>query len=301
MQLKVFLVVAFVTNVACLNMNEDPSSLVKILKKDPSSFVESLAGADSNTINEVINMLQVLINEGNTALQALIDRKTEAKDKLDAATTDLSNALATQTTAEKALHEATTTKSNADDAYVDAVDNQQTADSEHTTAVNNLDTEGSLLKNNNDLMEQVIGMLQTLSVQPTITSSGSGSYVVKSLHKGVVIWTDRDQYTFTDLPDEVEGGFLFSGPVRIPSGSVLSLNGGQRGRMYAFLTEGRSGTYESTLLNNGWENTGLVARWLAGNGSNLMNVYRKTTVSEILPEANGNDTVVAFGFVPSGN
>jgi len=162
MQLKVFLVVAFVTNVACLNMNEDPSSLVKILKKDPSSFVESLAGADSNTINEVINMLQVLINEGSTALQGLIDRKTEAKDKLDAATTDLGNAINTQTTAEEALHKATTTKSNADDAYVDAVDKQQTADSEHTTAVNILDTEGSLLKNNNDLMEEVIGMLQTL-------------------------------------------------------------------------------------------------------------------------------------------
>jgi len=163
MQLKVFLVVAFVTNVACLNVKEDPTSLVKILKKDPSSFVESLAGADSNTINEVINMLQVLINEGNTALQALIDSKTEAKDKLDAATTDLSNAISTQTTAEEALHEATTTKSNADAAYVDAVDKQQTADSEHTTAVNNFDTEGSLLRNNNELIEQVIGMLQTLT------------------------------------------------------------------------------------------------------------------------------------------
>jgi len=177
MQLKVFLVVAFVTNVACLNVKEDPSSLIKILKKDPSSFVESLAGADSNTINEVISMLQVLINEGNTALQGLIDRKTEAKDKLDAATTDLSNAFATQTTAEEALQEATTTKSNADNAYVDAVDKQQTADSEHTTAVNILDTEGSLLKNNNDLMEEVIGMLQTLIGLSCWSERLNGKYI----------------------------------------------------------------------------------------------------------------------------
>ena len=118
------------------------------------------------------------------------------------------------------------------------------------------------------------------------------------LDKGARPWTDVD-YKFGDLPDEVVGGVLFSGPHLIPAGSVLTLNGGIVGTMYAFLTKGREGTYRSTLRSDGWENTRLMANWINSGSKQQMDIYRKITVSETLPKASGDDIVVVFGFDPS--
>ena len=106
------------------------------------------------------------------------------------------------------------------------------------------------------------------------------------------IWTDRD-YKFTVLADELVGGVLFSGPFRVPHGSVLTLNGGQPGTMYAFLSKGRDGGYKSSLANNGWESTTLEAAWNHVG----MDVFKKSSSLETLPAAQGGDTVVVFGFV----
>ena len=116
-------------------------------------------------------------------------------------------------------------------------------------------------------------------------------YAVGKMTVGEKVWTDRD-YTFKKLPSEVEGRVLFSGPVRIPSGSVLTLNGGQDGTMYAFLTRDAAGTYKKTLANKGWTNTGLKASW----GSE-MEVYSISSRLQELPVSEGGDTVVVFGFV----
>ena len=100
---------------------------------------------------------------------------------------------------------------------------------------------------------------------------------------------------FTTLADELIGGVLFSGPIRVPDGSVLTLNGGQPGTMYAFLSKGRDGRYKSSLANNGWESTTLEATWRDAQ----FDVLRKSSSSETLPPARGGDSVVVFGFVPS--
>ena len=119
-------------------------------------------------------------------------------------------------------------------------------------------------------------------------------YTVGTMNTGGKVWTDRD-YTFRELPSEVEGGVLFSGPHRIPSGSVLTLNGGQDGTMYALLTKGRDGTYKNTLANNGWTNTGLKACW--EQQCLEMEVYSISSKFQELPVSEGGDTVVVFGFV----
>ena len=117
-------------------------------------------------------------------------------------------------------------------------------------------------------------------------------YTLRKLTIGEEVWTDRT-YTFKELPEEVLGGVLFSTPHRIPSGSVLTLNGGQGGTLYAFLSKGRAGTYKDTLAKRGWSNTNLKARWAHLE----VDVYKISSSFEVLPVAEGDDTVVAFGFV----
>ena len=119
------------------------------------------------------------------------------------------------------------------------------------------------------------------------------------MHKNEKIWTDRD-YVFRTLADELIGGVLFSGPIRVPDGSVLTLNGGQPGTMYAFLSKGQSSQkdnlgYKSSLANNGWESTTLEASWRDAQ----MDVFKKSSSSETLPAAQGANAVVVFGFVRS--
>ena len=116
-------------------------------------------------------------------------------------------------------------------------------------------------------------------------------YTVGVMTTGGKVWTDRG-YTFRKLPSELEGGVLFSGPQRIPSGSKLTLNGGQDGTMYALLTKGRDGTYKNTLSSKGWRNTGLKASW-----GGEMEVYSISSKFQELPVSEGGDTVVVFGFV----
>jgi len=128
---------------------------------------------------------------------------------------------------------------------------------------------------------------------PHIDSSGSGvEFEIRNLTIGRKVWTDRS-YTFSALPEEVLGGVLFSGPHRIPQGSVITLNGGQDGTLYAFLSHGRSGTYLDTLPQAGWQNTNLTATW---SGHYEMDVYKISSSSTILPMSQG-EAVVAFGFV----
>ena len=116
-------------------------------------------------------------------------------------------------------------------------------------------------------------------------------YTVGKMTTGGKVWTDSS-YTFRKLPSELEGGVLFSGPQRIPSGSKLALNGGQDGTMYALLTKGRDGTYKNTLSSKGWRNTGLKA-----SSGREMEVYSISSKFQELPVSEGGDTVVVFGFV----
>ena len=116
-------------------------------------------------------------------------------------------------------------------------------------------------------------------------------YTVGKMTTGGKVWTDSS-YTFRKLPSELEGGVLFSGPQRIPSGSKLTLNGGQDGTMYALLTKGRDGTYKNTLSSKGWRNTGLKA-----SSGREMEVYSISSKFQELPVSEGGDTEVVFGFV----
>ena len=123
-----------------------------------------------------------------------------------------------------------------------------------------------------------------------------------TLEKGGYIWTDRS-YRFGDLPDEVVGGTLFSGPFLVHSTSIITLRGGQEGAMYAFLSKGRDGAYTYILENNGWKSTSLQANWIytsTPHSKHDMVVYRKTTLgSEKVPTPCCGATSVVFGFAPS--
>lgn len=198
MQLKVFLVVAFVVNVACLKIKKDPSSLienikkgpsslVEILKKDPSAFVESLKGADNNTIDVVIGMLQDLVRDGNSQIQALEDQVNRKKDALDGANSELVAANLNKNKAQAALEAATATKENADLALDDAERKQNTAKTDHDTAVQNYDTESPILTDENKVLGQVIELLQRIDGGPIFQLSSDSCIVNSNLDIGEIL------------------------------------------------------------------------------------------------------------------
>jgi len=185
MQLKVFLLITFLLNVACLNINKYPSSLVEsfadvehmrmnesveFLKKDPSSFVELFAGANPDLINQVIGMLDTLISEAVSSLKTLEDRKTETLNNFNTANSDLVKANNNQETAnsnkeaaQEALQVAITAKSNADNVKVVAEKNQQSAQVQKEAAIKAYDDESPAFINEQKVLQEVIQKLRSLT------------------------------------------------------------------------------------------------------------------------------------------
>jgi len=132
MQLKVCLLIAFVLNVACLNVKKHPSSLVELvanvapwrmnesvesLKKDPSSFVELFAGANPDVINQVIGLLETLVSEADSSLTTLEDRVTETSNNFDTANTEFLAAQDASEAANTALLDAENAKTAAEENH----------------------------------------------------------------------------------------------------------------------------------------------------------------------------------------
>ena len=144
-------------------------------------------------------------------------------------------------------------------------------------------------------LQNQVGYQAQCTFYPQISSTKPGTFTVGVMSEGAAIWTDETVYKFKVMPSELEGGILFSCPTYIPDGSVLTLNGGGNGTMYAFLTHGRGGSYKYTLPRDGWTTTSLRAEWKNA----AMDVLKKSSSIETLPESHGGYVMVAFGFVPS--
>jgi len=172
MQLKVCLLIAFVLNVACLNVKKDPSSLVELfadvapmrmnesvesLKKDPSSFVELFAGANPDVINQVIGLLETLVSEADSTLTTLTDRVTETLNNFDTANTEL-------LAAQEALEEANTAKLDADNAKAAAEEKHQITKVAKEEAEKNYNDQSPNLNEEKRVLLEVIEKLRPLNV-----------------------------------------------------------------------------------------------------------------------------------------
>jgi len=172
MQLKLCLLIAFVLNVACLNVEKGPSSLVELfadvapmrmnesvesLKKDPSSFVELFAGANPDVINQVIGLLETLVSEADSSLATLTDRVSETSSNFDTANTEL-------VAAQDALTAANTAKSEAENAKTAAEEKHGTAKVAKEVAEKNWIDQSPNLKEEKRVLQEVIEKLRPLNV-----------------------------------------------------------------------------------------------------------------------------------------
>jgi len=98
MQLKLCLLIAFVLNVSCVNVENDPSadvapmrmnSSVKSPKNDLSSFVELFSSANPDVINQVIGLLETELSEADSTLSTLTDRVDETLNNFFVASNEL--------------------------------------------------------------------------------------------------------------------------------------------------------------------------------------------------------------------
>jgi len=183
MKLKMFLLIAFVINVASLNVEKDPSAFVELfadvapkrmnesiesLKKDPSSFVELLSGANPEVINQVIGLLETLVSAAESSLKTLEDRKSETLNSFNTASTEL-------VSAQDASKAADTAKTNAEGVEAAAQENHRLAQVDKDQAQKNYDDQSPSLIEEKAILQEVIEKLQSLGVNIALGASVTSS------------------------------------------------------------------------------------------------------------------------------
>merc|ERR1719266_493773 len=135
--------------------------------------------------------------------------------------------------------------------------------------------------------------------QLTISSTSNAEYSFKlgALEKGNVVWNDRN-YVFGDVPSQIQGIALLTGPTRVPKGDIITFSGMQAGVFYALLTKSRDGGYKTNLLRLGWTRTFLETSWLFKGKNQFMDILsiENDGTNLVLPAAQTSDAVVVFGW-----
>jgi len=197
MQLKVYLLIASVLNVACLNVEKDSSSLrdifadvapmrmnksIESVKKDPSSFVELLADVAPMRMNQSVELLKKdpssfvelfaganpdVINQVIGLLETLVSEADSSLTTLTDRVTETSNNFATANNelvaAQDALTAASTAKLNAENAETAAKEKHDTAKAEKDAAQNSFDDQSPTYLEEKRVLQEVIEKLRPLS------------------------------------------------------------------------------------------------------------------------------------------
>jgi len=197
MQLKVYLLIASVLNVACLNVEKDSSSLrdifadvapmrmnksIESVKKDPSSFVELLADVAPMRMNQSVELLKKdpssfvelfaganpdVINQVIGLLETLVSEADSSLTTLTDRVTETSNNFVTANNelvaAQDALTAASTAKLNAENAETAAKEKHDTAKAEKDAAQNSFDDQSPTYLEEKRVLQEVIEKLRPLS------------------------------------------------------------------------------------------------------------------------------------------
>merc|ERR1719266_3161114 len=133
----------------------------------------------------------------------------------------------------------------------------------------------------------------------TISSTSDAEYSFKAgaLEKGNAVWNNRN-YVFGDVPPEIQGIALLTGPHRVPKGDIITFSGMQAGVFYALLTKSRDGGYKTNLLGLGWTQSEEETSWVFNGENQFMDILwiKNDGTDLVLPASQTDDAVVVFGW-----